>query len=128
MRFIQIIFNSLPLFRGKLRIARLLIRNIKSEVTFITHKKTSYTVPNLIENVSFELFVNGIYEPDIIAYICSTIPKNGVFIDVGANIGAISIEVAKARQDVTVYAFEASVKVFSYLQINQKQKNPIIFP
>jgi FkbM family methyltransferase len=123
MRFIQIIFNALPVFRGKLRIARLLIRNIKNEVTFYTHKKTKYTVPNLIENVSFELFVNGTYEPDIIAYICSTIPKNGVFIDVGANIGALSIEVAKARQDVRVYAFEASLKVFSYLQINQKQNN-----
>jgi FkbM family methyltransferase len=123
MRFIQIIFNALPVFRGKLRIARLLIRNIKSEVTFYTQKKTRYTVPNLIENVSFELFVNGSYEPDIVAYICATIPKNGVFIDVGANIGALSIEVAKARQDVTVYAFEASLNIFGYLEINQKQNN-----
>lgn len=121
MRLIQIIFNYLPMFKGKLRIARLLIRKIKGEITFDTIKSTKYTVPNLIENVSFELFVNGIYEPEIISYICSSIPKNGVFIDVGANIGAVSIEVAKARPDVRVFAFEAAVKVFNYLDINQKQ-------
>ena len=123
MRLIQIIFNYLPMFKGKLRIARLLIRNIKSELTFNTVKSIKYTVPNLVENVSFELFVNGIYEPEIVAFICSSIPENGVFIDVGANIGALSVEVAKARPDITIYAFEASMKVFSYLEINQKQNN-----
>jgi FkbM family methyltransferase len=111
------------MFRGKLRIARLLILNNKRELTFNTIKSIKYTVPNLIENVSFELFVNGSYEPEIIAYICSSIPKNGVFIDVGANIGAVSIEVAKTRPDVTVHAFEASMRVFNYLEINQKQNN-----
>ncbi len=99
------------MYKGKLTIARLLIPYFNREVTFNTLKKTRYTVPNLIENVSFELFVNGTYEPEIIEYICSSLPQNGVFIDVGANIGTVSIALAKARPDVEVYAFEASARV-----------------
>jgi FkbM family methyltransferase len=123
MSKIQTIFNFFPLFKGKLRLAKLLIFNKKNERKFITSKGIRYCLPNLEEVVSLELYVNGIYEKDTIEFICNSIPHNGVFIDVGANIGAICLEVAIARPDITVFAFEASPKVFDYLKKNTEQNN-----
>lgn len=123
IKFQHCIFKLLPAFRGKLRIARFFIWDKKNEQTFITSKGIKYSCPNLIETVSFELFINGIYEKDTIEFICNSIPVNGVFVDIGANIGSICIEVAIARPDISVYAFEASPKVFSYLERNKLQNN-----
>lgn len=117
------IFNSLPRFKGKLRLAKLLIANKNQKRSFITPNGLRYSIPNLIENVSFELYVNGIYEEETIEHICDVVPKNGVFIDVGANIGAICIEVAARRPDITVFAFEASPKVYLFLKENLNQNN-----
>jgi hypothetical protein len=120
MNKIHTLFNFLPLFKGKLCLAKLFIINKKNEREVITPKGIRYCLPNLEEVVSLELYVNGVYEKDTIEFICNSIPKNGVFIDVGANIGAICLEVAIARPDITVYAFEASPKVFSYLKNNKE--------
>jgi len=123
MSKVQTIFNYFPPFKGKLRLAKLFITNKKSEREFITPKGIRYRLPNLEEVVSLELYVNGVYEKDTIEFICNSIPHNGVFIDVGANIGAICLEVAIARPDITVFAFEASTKVFGYLKKNTEQNN-----
>lgn len=114
---------SLPMFKGKLRIAKLLLTNKNNPKTFTTKSGIIYKVPNICENVSFELFVNGYYESETVDYIVKNVPENGVFIDVGANIGAISIEVAMKRPDVKIYAFEASNSVFSYLNSNKILNN-----
>jgi FkbM family methyltransferase len=113
----------LPNFKGKLRISRFLIFNKKGSRKFITRSGILFLVPNLEETISFELFVNGVYEKDTIKYICDSIPPNGVFFDVGANIGAICIEVAFARPDISVFAFEASRFIFNYLEVNKAQNN-----
>lgn len=119
MTLLQKIFSRLPKFKGKWRIARMLIPNQTFEVSFRTKKGLTFTVPNLIENVAFELFIDGIYEKETIDYICNSLPINGIFFDVGANIGAICIEVASRRPDVSVYAFEAAPSVFKYLNDNK---------
>jgi FkbM family methyltransferase len=97
------------------------VSNQKQRAKFETKDGMLFSVPNLVENVSFELYVNGIYEKETIDHICMTVPKNGVFIDVGANIGAISIAVAKKRPDLKIFAFEASPLVYSYLKENKDQ-------
>jgi FkbM family methyltransferase len=121
MQLTQRLFNSLPNFKGKLRLARLFVSNQKERRKFTTNRGVIYSVPNLIENVGFELYVNGIYERETIDYICRNLPLNGVFFDVGANIGSICIEVAKLRPDVNVYAFEAAPSVYCFLDENIKQ-------
>lgn len=83
------IFQIIPPFKGKLRLARVLFGKYRTEKTFIVPGGLTFVVPNLIENVSFELFVNGTYEVNSLKIISENLPKNGVFIDVGANIGAI---------------------------------------
>jgi len=117
-------FQYLPEFKGKLRLAKYLFKNLSGRREFRTRDGLSFIVPNLIENVSFELFVNGFYERKYLKIISDNLPLNGVFVDVGANIGAISVVLAKHRPDVKIYAFEASREVFWYLQEN-KRKNSL---
>jgi len=123
MSLLHNIFIRLPHFKGKLRLARQLFQNQDKPRTIRSKTGLLFTLPNLLENVSFELFVNGCYEKDIIDFICSNLPKNGCFFDVGANIGAICIEIASRRPDIQVFAFEASPSVFAFLEANKKMNN-----
>ena len=53
------LFQFLPNFKGKLRLAKILYHNKKEIFTFLINKNIIFTVPNLIENISFELMING---------------------------------------------------------------------
>ena len=121
MFYIYKILQKLPQFKGKWRLAKLLIWKKNISKTFFISHGLEITVPNLIENVSFELLINGSYEEKYINLIDNNIPRNGIFIDVGANIGAISVILAKQRPDITIHAFEASPNVFQFLKLNKEQ-------
>ena len=56
----QIVFNYFPPFKGKLRLAKYFITEIKSERGFIMPKGILYCVPNLEEIVSLELYINDL--------------------------------------------------------------------
>ena len=59
--------------------------------------------------------------------IAKYLPKNGVFLDIGANIGAnigvYTFRIASLRRDSKIYAFEPSPKVFAKLSFNLKLNN-----
>ncbi len=114
-------FQLLPAFKGKLRLARIFNnKKIKNhqEYFFGVKNGLNFFVPNLIENVYFELYAYGYYEKETVDFFVKTIPQNGVFVDVGANIGSISVFVARLRPDVKVYSFEAAPAVYKYLAKN----------
>jgi FkbM family methyltransferase len=115
------LFQSLPYFKGKFRFAKLFFFRNSIPRTFCLPSGIVFSVPNLIENVSFELFINGVYEKKYLKLMEQNLPLNSIFFDVGANVGAISVLLAKRRPDVTIYAFEASPRVFQYLKINKDQ-------
>jgi FkbM family methyltransferase len=120
-RDMSLIFRKLPPFKGKLKLARFLFaKNIKKAQDIWIKGKygCTYLLPNLIENVSFDIYVNGIYEQDTIDFLAKRIPANGVFLDLGANIGAISTPLARRRKDIRIVCVEASPWVFSYLEKN----------
>lgn len=121
------LFQFLPSFKGKMRLGKLLYSKsigTHSEQTFLLKENNlKITVPNLLENVSFELFLNGNYEKETIDFFINSIPKNAVFFDIGANIGAFSFTIAKQRPDVNIFAFEAVPFVFQYLKLNIEQNN-----
>jgi len=113
----------LPLFKGKQRLARILLRNIITnghDLKLRGKYGCDYKIPNIKENVGFELFINGVYEQEIIDLIIERLPVNGVMLDIGANIGAIVIPVCKRRADISALAIEASPRVYSYLQHNKE--------
>src|SRR5450631_1930090 len=112
------IFRKLPLFKGKLRLARFLCRKSIREAQDIWIRGKYgcvYLLPNLIENVSLEIYVNGIYEQSSLDFLVKKIPPGGVFLDLGANIGAISAPLSRRRKDIRIVCAEASPRLFGYL-------------
>lgn len=75
-------------------------------------------LPGLGENLAQELFINGNYEEGLVAYLIENLPSNGTFIDVGANIGSISIPLAINRPDIKIMAIEASPWIYEFLKTN----------
>lgn len=75
-------------------------------------------MPCLREPVAFELLINGAYESETLALLLRAASGNGVFVDVGANIGAFTVPLAKQLNCGTVVAIEASPTVYPYLARN----------
>jgi FkbM family methyltransferase len=122
LRLKRPVFQLLPLFRGKLRLSRFFYKQgLKKPSVFRIRYGLTLKVPSLVDSIGYELFINGVYEAKTIRYLVKTIPKGGVLVDVGANIGAIAIVTARLRPDVQVYAFEASPFIFSFLKENIEQ-------
>lgn len=123
---IRSIFRTLPRFKGRYRLARLIFSSdIKKTKDLVIDGKhgLKYKLPNLKENIGFEIFIDGIYEEDYIQYFAKQIPANGTFLDLGANIGSICIPLSKLRPDIFIVAVEASPRVFKYLKENRELNN-----
>lgn len=72
--------------------------------------------PSLIESY---VYIEGVWEPHIANLIYSMIqPGNQIIIDIGANIGASSIPLAKKCSDCDFYLFEPHPEVFLQLKKN----------
>jgi FkbM family methyltransferase len=111
----------LPNFKGKQRFIRYFIKKYISEKNrlLLTGKyNLKYKLPNIIDSIGFEIYTNGIYEAKISKIIINEIPPNGIFVDVGASIGSISLPVCRMRPDITAICIEASPKIFDYLKFN----------
>lgn len=121
MAIIAAFLRKLGRFRGKQRLARLLLRgDMKTlkDISVTGSEGCRYVLPNIIENVGFDIYTDGSFEPETISFICSILPPGGVWLDVGANIGSVAIPVSKRRPDNKVICIEASPRVFSYLEKN----------
>ena len=115
------ITRRIPHFKGKFRLVRFLFKSkLKREKDVVISGRDGlvYKLPNLVENIGFEIFADGEYEPDTIRLITDKIPAQGVLIDIGANIGSIAVPVCRKRPDIKAVCIEASPRVFSYLESN----------
>lgn len=78
-----------------------------------------YRAPSLLEPIAFHLLTDGCYDRDTCAVIQRALRRAGTFLDVGANIGAMSLWAAQACcPDGRVLGFEASPAIFQYLSAN----------
>jgi FkbM family methyltransferase len=114
---------SLP---GKSRLAHLLVtKHQRARAGIVTDQEGfAYEVPSLEEPIAFHLLVDGSYEPEVAALINQTLRRGGVFVDVGANIGAFTIPAAaRVGEQGRVIAIEASPDVFPYLERNCSRNN-----
>lgn len=122
--FYQILSNflqQLPKFKGKLRLGAFLLKITgiqKNKNILLKTTHGNFIIPGFDENLAKELFVNGYYEQGLVDLLAREIPHQGVFIDVGANIGSISIPLAIKRPDVQVISIEASPWIFKILTKN----------
>lgn len=115
------LFRKLPGFKGKGRLAKLFLGNYitgKKDVVIKGKFDCEYVLPNLLETISFEIFINGIYEEVTSAFFARRLSKGGVFLDLGANIGTITIPLRKKRDDARIVCVEAAPWLFDYLRNN----------
>jgi FkbM family methyltransferase len=114
-------FQALPLFKGKRRIARSLMKlsgiSEKKDLQ-VTTRAGKFLLPNLKDMISIDLFINGYYEKGLIDFLQKNIPENGILLDIGANIGSISMPLSQIRSDIKIIAVEASPWIFSILKKN----------
>jgi FkbM family methyltransferase len=68
---------------------------------------------------------NGIYENQETTLLVEILKKSArpVMLDIGANIGLMTLNVCAQRKDVKVYAFEPGPNQFSYLEKNIEGNN-----
>ena len=70
------------------------------------------------EGIDLSLFLFGSFERDVFATIKTLVPPDGIVIDVGANIGALTLPVAEYLKRGHVYAVEPTDFAFAKLQRN----------
>src|ERR1043165_8900521 len=58
----------------------------------------------------------GVYEPEVTGWLCRLAQSGKLFIDVGANIGLMSIPVLRTVQTARVLSFEPSPTSLQYLE------------
>lgn len=107
--------------RGKTRTAKFILRPVlrTRDVTVRDRDGCRYVVPSLREPVAFHLFFDGVYERETLRFLFSRLGPGSTFVDVGANIGAMTIPVARHVGAMgQVVAIEASPRVFRYLAHN----------
>jgi FkbM family methyltransferase len=115
------VFRCLPpQLRGKARLARLLLRKSAAAPALIQDRNGYWIwLPNLREPVAFNLWMDGVYEPDVMSFLKSSVNPGSVLVDVGANIGAFAVPMAGLLdQGGRVIAVEASPRIASILQLN----------
>jgi FkbM family methyltransferase len=113
--------RKLPFFNGKARLARILMKN--NGVTFDScivkgRDGIKYFVPNTFDTIGFFILIDGIYERKVSRFIVNNIVPGGIFLDLGINIGAISLPVARKRKDVQIVGVEAAEDVYAILERN----------
>lgn len=74
---------------------------------------------SLIERIK----ISGRYEPELVNFFCSKLFQldHPVVLDIGANIGLISLNLVKSLEGVTVYAFEPGPHQYRYLAENVRR-------
>jgi FkbM family methyltransferase len=83
-------------------------------------------LPDLREPIALHLFAFGVYEPDTIAAILMRLSHTGVYLDVGANVGALALAVAARRPRATIVCIEAdpeNAKVLRQNVLENKRSN-----
>ncbi|HDH08716.1 MAG TPA: FkbM family methyltransferase [Gammaproteobacteria bacterium] len=115
-KMLQKIPSKIP---GRQRFTRFLTKPIIDNRPALFEANGLYfCVPSLKEPIAFSLWSSGAYEPEVQELILSHWKENTWFIDVGANVGAISIPLSKLKPGSRVLGIEASPSIFPYLKEN----------
>jgi FkbM family methyltransferase len=111
--------------KGKMRLARALMkRALPDRPARIRVDGLQLQVPSTREPVAMHLIADGAYEATLCTALQSVLRPGSVFLDVGANVGVLSIFAAhRWCPQGTALGFEASPQIFEHLAANM-QANP----
>jgi FkbM family methyltransferase len=116
-RAMRAVPDSLP---GKTRLARVALRPFpKNRMARVPDRFGNVMhLPSLAEPISLGLFAFGAYEPDTLWAILRHLSPSGIFVDVGANIGALALPIAASRPDARIICVEADPQIILLLRRN----------
>jgi len=106
-------------YRCGWRGATWLHRNIKHNQRILA-RATNGVLMSLDPREYVDRFVlcEGYYESEVLAAILAHLPEDGVFWDIGGNIGLHAVSVAKSRPGVSVHAFEPNPEMAAIAGLN----------
>src|SRR5690348_5373118 len=83
--------------RGKTRLAKLLLSKSARNRTIVVRDRSCNTllVPNALDPIGFYLWIDGVYEPETLQILEKHATPESIFVDIGANIGAFTVPMAK---------------------------------
>ena len=120
-------FKKFPIQRGKTLIGNVLFSLLGNAIFKIKNCLFQLNPNSLIDRY---LLIEGDYEEEIFLKASSAVAEGGIFLDIGANFGLFTIQLAKIK-GVNVISFEPSprelTRLFYHLQINNLN-NVVIFP
>lgn len=117
-RILQALPPGLPL---KARATRLLLGRIRRFGNRIVYGREGlrFLVPNVQEPIAEQIFHDGYYEHETLAALGRRLRPGGHFLDIGANIGSISVPASRrVGPQGKVWSIECSAKVLPYLATN----------
>jgi len=114
---VRAIPDKLP---GKTRVARVALLPFRGKrpVRLRDRFGNALWCPSLEEPIAAAIFAAGVYEPDTLAAVLAHLNPSGVYVDVGANIGALALPVAALREDVRIVCVEADPDIAALLNRN----------
>ena len=115
-------FRAIPdIVPGKGRLARLALRPFRDATVLEDKFGNDLYLPSLQEPIALGIFATGVYEPDTVSTIVEHLPEHGTFLDVGANVGAISLAIAAQRPAARIVSVEADPTIAKILRENAQR-------
>jgi FkbM family methyltransferase len=111
---------ALPAFKGRDRLFLAVRRHLRAPdgLLFLRCPDGSRWEVDLGEEIDAALYVYGSYEPESLAIIRALLAPGTDAVDIGANIGALTVGMAGAAAPGRVLAFEPSEATFNRLSRN----------
>src|SRR3989344_2958651 len=104
-------------------IAKIEISDDRISFTSRTHGIKMHVNPNDKRTTPIEILNFGAFEKNEFPLLLQLVDKGDSFFDIGANIGWVSISVAKIIKNVAVFAFEPVCSTYDFLRDNIKLNN-----
>jgi FkbM family methyltransferase len=117
--------NKFKLTKIRLRIAKLLFWILhvfyKNNEVVVTRSKIKYAL-NISEAIDLSIFLFGSFQKTITNLNKFNLQKQMVIFDIGANIGCITLKIAKTNESARIYSFEptdyAFIKLIKNIKLN----------
>jgi FkbM family methyltransferase len=102
------ILGALPDHLGQFRVASAYLRRLPPRRRVLVQRMRDGTRASLDlgDRTQGIAYLTRRYEPELIDYIVGRLPADGVFVDVGAHVGLVSVPVARRRPAARVMAVE----------------------
>lgn len=65
-------------------------------------------------------YIHEVFEPDFFKIAINFIPENGIFFDIGANVGFCTFGLIKKRPKASFHLFEANIKLINLLNLSKR--------